>query len=83
MKQWWTHHAGHLPEITDIEKQQIEDITGRTPLFLRALLGLDRDGDVVSGLLNSRDLLNVAYQVEKFALNEKLKSLPMDWSEQV
>ena len=83
MKKWWTHYESYLPKTNDIEKQQIEDITGCTPLFLRALLGLDRNRDVLSGLLNSQDLRNVVDQVEKFVLDEKEKENSLTWPLQV
>ncbi|CAG8643231.1 4952_t:CDS:2 [Ambispora gerdemannii] len=38
MEEWWKEHNSVLPTMNDEQKKQIEDITGKIPLFLSILL---------------------------------------------
>lgn len=38
MEEWWKKHNSVLPTMNNRQKDQIEDITGRIPLFLNVLL---------------------------------------------
>jgi len=70
MQKWWMLYKDRLPNVNDSEKEYIEDITGRTPLLLCALLKLGGQDfkDVKSKFLASPELEKVPIQVEKHAL---------------
>jgi hypothetical protein len=38
MEEWWKKHGSYLPVMDNLQKNQIEDITGKIPLFLNVLL---------------------------------------------
>ncbi|CAG8715084.1 6092_t:CDS:2, partial [Racocetra fulgida] len=38
MEEWWKRHNSVLPAMDNLQKDQIEDITGKIPLFLNVLL---------------------------------------------
>lgn len=38
MEEWWKKHDSDLPTMNNLQKNQVEDITGKIPLFLNALL---------------------------------------------
>ncbi|CAG8559834.1 42296_t:CDS:2 [Gigaspora margarita] len=42
MEEWWKKHNSVLPTMDNWQKDQIEDITGKIPLFLNVLLESDR-----------------------------------------
>ncbi|KAL1916623.1 uncharacterized protein VTP21DRAFT_5327 [Calcarisporiella thermophila] len=82
MQEWWKLYSDCLPNINQTEKEFIEDITGRTPLFLRALLRLESNRDfkdIKSNFLNSQELLNIPSQVVAFAEQKKIESNQQEW----
>jgi hypothetical protein len=59
MEEWWNKNDPNLPEMDEQQIEQIEDITGKIPLFLKFLLE--------SGRKNFKDALE--------HLNQKLNSI--------
>jgi hypothetical protein len=59
MEEWWNKNDPNLPEMDKQQIEQIEDITGKIPLFLKFLLK--------SGHKNFKDALE--------HLNQKLNSI--------
>ena len=43
MSQWWIKNVSKLPLMNDEQKEKIEYITGRNPLFLSFFLGSEED----------------------------------------
>ena len=41
MKEWWNKHNSDLPAMDEQQIRQIEDISGKIPLFLKFLLESD------------------------------------------
>ena len=75
MQEWWKHHESRLPIVDENEKIYIEDITGRSPLLLRALLGQNgkQFKDIKHEFLESESLKFVPTQVEKFVRDKKIE----------
>ncbi|RUS12847.1 hypothetical protein BC937DRAFT_86882, partial [Endogone sp. FLAS-F59071] len=80
MPKWWDLHEKLLPKLNDDDKKKVEDITGRIPLLLGALLmfhGKDFKS-VESDFLLNLDYVNV--QVENFADIKKNALNPLEWN---
>jgi len=69
MNKWYTHFSSKLPTLSDQERQIVEYITGRIPLFLRALFGIEKFNEEM--FLRSSDLLTVGMDVTDFFMNRQ------------
>ena len=94
MQEWWGHHESRLPNLDEREKERVEDITGRIPLLLRALLKLGERKDTGSTnltapifkdveFLNSAELNAVSTQVTKYFIDTKNSFSVFKWGLQV
>jgi len=75
MEQWWIHHQEKIPIFDEGDKDRVEDLTGRIPLFLRPLLQLKRVPfrETEKEFWGHKDLSDVALRVQDFANNLKRK----------
>ena len=71
MAEWVKHHTAFLPVITPEEWQEIEYLTGRIPLLLRALLGPPGEDRTYEGergrILRTGDFMDIQNWVTLFA----------------
>jgi hypothetical protein len=73
MECWWTHHAVRFEDFSTMEKQRIEDLTGRIPLLLHPILqhngdtlkfmepGIWKDGVLASVITNVLSFVEKTY----------------------
>src|ERR1041384_6841726 len=71
MKDWWEHHYYIFQNMNDSQKEEIEDITGKIPLFLNILLKYMKSGsksfEEASKHLNQELLLKVQEPIITFS----------------
>jgi len=95
MREWWKHYKSRLPNLEKHEKELVEDITGRVPLLLDALLDLGQRRDTDSAgptmpttknykeveidFLGSPELKRIVAQVEDFAQLQKTNLHGISW----
>jgi hypothetical protein len=69
MKHWWIHYDTLLPILEGDDKAMVEDRTGRVPLFLRPLFGLDRKPfhEVEGDYWTHHEIVGVGTNIRMFA----------------
>ena len=73
MKEWWNKHNPDLPAMNKQHIEQIEDITGKIPLFLKFLLKEDHE-NVEGALEYLNQRLNSVVQMKMITFSENIAS---------
>ncbi len=75
MVQWWDHHKSKLPTFKDVERAEIEDLTGCIPLLLQPLFQWSQQDfcAVENYFWASSEIVAVEQNIKEFSNEIKLR----------